>query len=60
MLSLCALMIPMCKLLNYNSSYLSTAKIFWKENKMEKFTRWIEKSILLNPRLGDAWAYLFL
>ena len=27
---------------------------------MEKFKRWVEKAILLNPRLGDAWAYLYL
>jgi pre-mRNA-processing factor 6 len=40
--------------------YLATAKIFYKENKMEKFKRWVEKALLLNPRLGDAWAYLYL
>lgn len=40
--------------------YLSTAKIFWKELKHEKCKKWLEKAILLNPRLGDAWAYLYL
>jgi hypothetical protein len=30
------------------------------ENKMEKYKRWVEKALLLNPRLGDAWAYIYL
>lgn len=40
--------------------YLSTAKIFLKEGKIEKARRWLEKALILEPRLGDAWAYLYL
>lgn len=40
--------------------YLSAAKVFLKEAKLEKSKKWLEKSLILEPRLGDAWAYLYI
>lgn len=40
--------------------YLSTAKVFLREAKIEKAKRWLEKALYIEPRLGDAWAYLYL
>lgn len=35
----------------------SVSKLFWKEKKLDKAKRWIERAIALKPKLGDAWAY---
>ena len=35
----------------------AVAKLFWKEKKLEKAKRWIERAVALKPKLGDAWAY---
>ena len=35
----------------------SVGKLFWKEKKLEKAKRWVERAIALRPKLGDAWAY---
>ena len=35
---------------------LSIAKTFWKDKKVEKARKWIERSLALDPNLGDSWA----
>ena len=35
----------------------AVAKLFWKEKKLDKAIRWIERAVALKPKLGDAWAY---
>jgi pre-mRNA-processing factor 6 len=39
---------------------LSVAKLFWKERKIEKTRKWIEKTLLLNPDIGDSWVCMYL
>ena len=36
---------------------LSIAKIFWREKKMDKARKWLERSLALDPTIGDTWAY---
>lgn len=35
----------------------SVGKLFWKEKKLDKAKRWVERAIALKPKLGDAWVY---
>ncbi len=37
----------------------AVARSFAAENKFIKARRWIERAAALNPKLGDAWIYLF-
>ncbi|EGR31141.1 pre-mRNA splicing factor, putative [Ichthyophthirius multifiliis] len=39
---------------------ISVAKLFWKERKMEKARKWIQKSLLERPDIVDSWATLYL
>lgn len=39
---------------------ISVAKLFWKERKMEKARKWIEKSTFERPEIVDSWAALYL
>lgn len=36
---------------------LSIAKIFWKEKKIEKARKWLERSLALDPNIGDTWTF---
>ncbi len=35
---------------------LSIAKLFWKDKKLTKARDWMERSLALNPNIGDSWA----
>lgn len=35
----------------------AVGKLFWKEKKLDKARRWVERALALSPKLGDAWAY---
>ncbi|EAR98979.1 Pre-mRNA splicing factor, putative (macronuclear) [Tetrahymena thermophila SB210] len=39
---------------------VSVAKLFWKERKMDKARKWIEKSTFERPEIMDSWAALYL
>lgn len=36
---------------------LSIAKIFWKERKYDHARKWLERSLALDPNIGDTWAF---
>eukprot|EP01114_Cavostelium_apophysatum_P016856 TRINITY_DN4880_c0_g1_i1.p1 TRINITY_DN4880_c0_g1~~TRINITY_DN4880_c0_g1_i1.p1 ORF type:complete len:920 (+),score=321.96 TRINITY_DN4880_c0_g1_i1:169-2928(+) len=38
---------------------LAVAKIFWADRKPDKAKTWFDRTISLNPDLGDAWAYYY-
>ncbi|KAF2101471.1 hypothetical protein NA57DRAFT_34792 [Rhizodiscina lignyota] len=37
--------------------YVTVARIFWGERKLEKAATWFEKAILLDADLGDSWVW---
>lgn len=37
--------------------FITVARIFWGERKLEKAISWFEKAIVLNSDLGDSWAW---
>lgn len=37
--------------------FVTVARIFWGERKLEKAMNWFEKAILLDSDLGDTWAW---
>ena len=39
---------------------MAVAKLFWSERNKEKARKWAEKAVLLEPKLVDAWALLYL
>lgn len=39
---------------------LAIAKTFWKEKKLEKAERWLEKAIQIDPNIGDNWACYYV
>lgn len=39
---------------------LAIAKTFWKEKKIEKASRWLQKSIMIDPSIGDTWACYYV
>lgn len=39
--------------------FVTVARIFWGERKLEKAQNWFEKSILLDSDLGDTWAWYY-
>jgi len=39
--------------------FVTIARIFWAERKLEKAQNWFEKSILLDSDLGDTWAWYY-
>ena len=38
---------------------LEVAKLFWHDKKYEKTRNWLRRSIALNPKFGDGWAYYY-
>jgi pre-mRNA-processing factor 6 len=39
--------------------FVTIARIFWAERKLEKAQNWFEKAILLDSDLGDTWAWYY-
>ena len=39
--------------------FITVARIFWGERRLEKAMTWFEKAILSNSDLGDAWAWYY-
>jgi len=39
--------------------FVTIARIFWGERKLEKAQNWFEKAILLDSDLGDTWAWYY-
>ena len=44
-----------------NDAYvvLAVARLFAHDRKSDKARKWMERATLLQPKLGDAWAYLY-
>ena len=39
--------------------FVTVARIFWGERRLEKASSWFEKAILLDSDLGDMWAWYY-
>ncbi|KAI9789872.1 MAG: hypothetical protein M1835_001381 [Candelina submexicana] len=39
--------------------FVTVARIFWGERKLDKASSWFEKAILLDSDLGDTWAWYY-
>ncbi|KAI9788928.1 MAG: hypothetical protein M1816_006493 [Peltula sp. TS41687] len=39
--------------------FVTVARIFWYERKLDKAASWFEKAILLDSDLGDTWAWYY-
>jgi pre-mRNA-processing factor 6 len=39
--------------------FVTVARIFWGERKLDKAMNWFEKAILLDADLGDTWAWYY-
>src|SRR3981081_210385 len=39
--------------------FVTIARIFWGERRLEKAQNWFEKAILLDSDLGDTWAWYY-
>lgn len=37
--------------------FVTVARIFWGERKLDKAMTWFEKALVLDPDLGDTWAW---
>ena len=37
--------------------FVSVARIFWAERRLEKAATWFEKAVVLDPDIGDTWAW---
>ncbi|KAK5192067.1 U4/U6 x U5 tri-snRNP complex subunit Prp1 [Exophiala xenobiotica] len=37
--------------------FVTIARIFWSERRLDKAMSWFEKAIVLDPDLGDTWAW---
>ena len=44
---------------NDPSLFVTVARIFWGERRLEKAAGWFEKAILLDSDLGDTWAWYY-
>lgn len=40
--------------------FVAVAKVFWADRRLEKAKMWLERAIAVNPKYGDAWAYLYM
>ena len=39
--------------------YVTAARIFWYDRKLEKADGWFQKAAILDPDLGDTWAWWY-
>ena len=39
--------------------FVTVARVFWGERRLEKAANWFEKAILLDADLGDTWAWYY-
>jgi pre-mRNA-processing factor 6 len=39
--------------------YVAVARIFWAERRLEKAQAWFEKALVLDPDVGDSWAWYY-
>ncbi len=39
---------------------LAVARVFWTDRKLDKAKVWLERACALDPKLGDAWCYLYM
>lgn len=39
--------------------FVTVARVFWGERKLEKAANWFEKAVLLDADLGDTWAWYY-
>ncbi|TKA22014.1 hypothetical protein B0A50_08529 [Salinomyces thailandicus] len=39
--------------------FVTAARIFWGERKLEKAESWFQKAVVLDPDLGDTWAWWY-
>ena len=39
--------------------FVTVARVFWGERRLEKASTWFEKAILLDADLGDTWAWYY-
>jgi len=39
--------------------FVAVARIFWGERKLERAQSWFEKALVLDPDVGDSWAWYF-
>ena len=39
--------------------FVTAARIFWGERKLEKADGWFQKAVVLDPDLGDTWAWWY-
>ena len=39
------------------SLFVTVARVFWGERKVDKAASWFERAIVLDPDLGDTWAW---
>lgn len=37
--------------------FVTVARIFWNERRLEKAATWFEKAVVLDPDVGDTWAW---
>lgn len=37
--------------------FVTVARIFWAERRLEKAATWFEKALILDPDVGDSWAW---
>lgn len=45
------------KVENDSTLFVTVARVFWGERRLEKAASWFEKAILLDSDLGDTWAW---
>lgn len=38
---------------------LAVSKLFWSEHKIGKCREWFQRTLKIDPDLGDAWAYWY-
>lgn len=39
--------------------FVTAARVFWGERKLEKADAWFQKAVVLDPDLGDTWAWWY-
>jgi pre-mRNA-processing factor 6 len=39
--------------------FVTAARIFWSERKLDKADNWFQKAIILDPDQGDTWAWYY-